>query len=261
MKFGAMNNPLKPILEQIDRISKLGVDFIEISIDAPEATAEKLISQKDAILEKLSKSNLELMFHLPTFVQTAHLSKNIRDASQNEVLRAIEIVKEFEAKKATIHPNYITGLGKRAKNRTRELGLEFLKKAYAKAEELGIILCVENMLPSSGMYIEPDEFKEIFEKFPNMKFMLDTGHANVYTDRNRSVKFIEMFGSRLGHIHVHDNSGSGDEHLPIGCGNINFEEIIKTLKKVGYDDTITLEIFTDDEYFKLSLQRFKQMWK
>jgi len=262
MKFGAMNNPLKPILEEIDRISKLGVDFIELTVDAPEATAEKLSSQKDAILERISKYNLELMFHLPTFVQTAHLSENIRNASQNEVLKAIELAKEFGVKKATIHPCYATELGHQVKDKVRELGLEYLEKAYKKAEELGINLCIENMIPNTGIYIEPDEFKEIFEKFKNMKFMLDIGHANIKTEKNRSFKFIEMFGNRLAHIHVSDNSGKEDEHLPIGCGKIDFEDVMKTLKKLGYNSTITLEIFVpDNDYFKLSLQKLKEMLK
>jgi len=35
MKYGAMNFPVKPVLEEIQRISDLGFDYVELALDPP----------------------------------------------------------------------------------------------------------------------------------------------------------------------------------------------------------------------------------
>jgi hypothetical protein len=47
MKYGAMNLPTKPIVDEIDSIGKLGFDYIELTIDAPESTPEKIVYNSD----------------------------------------------------------------------------------------------------------------------------------------------------------------------------------------------------------------------
>jgi len=89
---------------------------------------------------------------------------------------------------------------------------------------------------------------------------LDTGHANI--GGRRSLDFIEKFGSRIGHLHISDNLGKRDDHLAIGSGVIDFLKIIGALKQCGYDDTATLEIFSDDrQELKKSRNRFDEMLK
>ncbi len=53
-------------------------------------------------------------------------------------------------------------------------------------------------------------------------------------------------GKRIKHLHVSDNGGKRDDHLPVGKGNIDFAELVRELKGIGYADTVTLEIFTED---------------
>lgn len=95
-----------------------------------------------------------------------------------------------------------------------------------------------------------------------MKLLLDIGHANVMTKENISLKFIKLFKKKIGHIHVSDNSGKEDDHLPLGCGKIKFDKIFSALKRTGYDETMTLEVFPEDRnYILLSLQKAKELWK
>ena len=76
---------------------------------------------------------------------------------------------------------------------------------------------------------------------------LDTGHANIGNPGGRRIlEFIEKFGHRIGHLHVSDNFGERDDHIPLGAGNIDFVKIVSELKQCGYDDTATFEIFSED---------------
>ena len=73
--------------------------------------------------------------------------------------------------------------------------------------------------------------------------------------------YISMFSEKLVHVHVSDNHGKGDEHLPLGHGSINFKEVVKMLKKVEYDRTITFEVFGENRiYAKNSMEYFKELW-
>ena len=79
-------------------------------------------------------------------------------------------------------------------------------------------------------------------------------------DAERALKFINCFRGRLGHVHISDNSGKRDDHLPVGEGNFDFKRFVSELKKSGYDNTITLEIFTDNRAdLVLSRQRVSDL--
>lgn len=60
---------------------------------------------------------------------------------------------------------------------------------------------------------------------------------------NYVKKFLSAFQDRITHVHLHDNHGKRDEHLPLGKGSVDFEYIAKTLRKIKYSDTITFETF------------------
>ena len=40
MKLGAMNNPRINLMKEIERIAGLGMDFIDLTIEAPAATPD-----------------------------------------------------------------------------------------------------------------------------------------------------------------------------------------------------------------------------
>ncbi len=255
-----MNSPVKPIIEEIKFIGKSGFDFIELTMDAP-LTAKKLLRNKKEVLKVLKSHKLGIVGHAPSYVLTADISEGIRKVSQKEVLDSLDLANDFGIKKFVVHPSYISGLGVYRRKQMEKIGYDFLAKVYEKAIEFGITLCLENMGPQARWLFKPEEFKPILNDFKELKIIIDTGHANL-TGRNTCLEFIKMFGKRIGHFHAADNLGYKDDHLPIGCGIIDFEKIFSALKKTGYDDTITLEVFTKDkDYVVFSLKKAKELWK
>ena len=55
--------------------------------------------------------------------------------------------------------------------------------------------------------------------------------------------FIDEFGPKIKHVHVSDNEGEVDSHLPIGEGTISWEESIGALKNIGFDGWIVIESY------------------
>jgi len=247
MKYGAMNNPLNSILSEIEIISGMGFDYLELTMDSPGAHYSIIKQDQKEIRKSLESHNMGLVCHLPTFVYIADLTESIRRVSLEETLLSVETAKEIGAEKVVLHPGIISGMGMFAVDIARKYAFESLEIIVNRAEKLGVKLCLENMPPRFKTFFRADEFEEIFKIFPSLHMTLDIGHANIDCKvENRGLEFIQKLKSRLSHIHISDNNGKKDEHLSIGQGNINFQEITSVLIKQGYKNTITFEIFTEN---------------
>jgi sugar phosphate isomerase/epimerase len=261
MLYGAMNSPVKPLLEEIASIGEMGFSFVELTMDAPQAHYTVVDAQTDAVLEILGHFDLGLVCHLPTFVSTADLTERIRRASVEEVMFSLEVAAVLQPLKVVLHPSYIRGLGPMVRETAESYALESLEAVVEKAHGLGLCLCLENMFPEARWLVDPEEFVGILAKLPTLNLTLDTGHANIQDGQGtRCLRFIEMFPDRIGHVHASDNFGREDSHLPIGAGSVNFQAITKALRTVGYNDTVTLEVFSRDrDYLKISREKFMEM--
>jgi sugar phosphate isomerase/epimerase len=263
MLYGVMNFPIRPVLKELEAISGLGFDYLELAMDPPQAHYRMIHQQKEVLLKALDRYKMGLVCHLPTFVSTADLTDSLREASLNEVLESLEVAAELRALKVVLHPSIIMGLSVFVMDKARQYALKSLEATVEKADQLGLCLCIENMFPQSHSLVDPEDFVEIFERFPTLKLTLDTGHAHIQSKSDKkTLDFIEMFSDRIGHVHANDNFGRRDDHLPIGAGTIDFPKIMKALKAIGYDDTVTLEVFSKDrDYLRISRDKLAAMLK
>ena len=247
MKYGAMNFPVKPVLEEIQKISDLGFDYVELALDPPCAHWKAIRSMEKELTAALARLRLDIVCHLPTFVYTADLCPAIRTASLNEMIHSLDTAAGLCAKKAVLHPSMISGLGPFVMETARALALESLHLIAEKAASLDITLCLENMFPRYLSCFEPNHFKDIFKVFPSLKMCLDTGHANIDDPGQKKLfKFLRKFPDKISHIHMSDNHGKKDNHLGVGQGAIDFKKLVKQMTDAGFDGTITLEVFSEN---------------
>ncbi|MBA2882479.1 sugar phosphate isomerase/epimerase [Desulfosalsimonas propionicica] len=204
---------------------------------------------------------MELACHLPTFVPTADLTDTIREASIRETLHAMHMAAEPGAIKAVLRPSFIQGLGALMPDLTKKRAMDTMCRLLGEAEKLRLIVCVENLFPRSLSLVRPEDFDAVFNAFPNAQLTLDTCHAHIQSETERILVFIKRFASRIGHVHASDNRGRDDDHLPIGAGTIDFAEVVKAFKQIGYNKTITLEVFAKDrDYLRISRDKLREIF-
>lgn len=262
MQYGAMNFPVKPVLTEIDRIANLDFDYLELAMDPPMAHHASLYAARTDIRQALNDSGLDLICHLPTFVSIADLTESIRRASVEEMEHSLQAAAALDASKVVLHPGAIRGMGHFVEDEARSYGLQSLDVIIRLAAELALPLCIENMFPGYGAYYEADEYAVLFERYPDLRMTLDSGHAHIgAADGSRLRRFMQHFGHRVDHVHISDNSGRADEHLPPGMGSIDFQWLVKSLKSIGFDATVTFEVFTGNPTdLESSLSRFRRWW-
>jgi sugar phosphate isomerase/epimerase len=88
-------------------------------------------------------------------------------------------------------------------------------------------------------------------------FCFDTGHFNVFSCVPLNVSLTEM-GKYLGHLHIHNNFGGIDQHLPVGSGTFPFIELFQSLRAMKAHPSIALEAHSQDDLWQ-SLVNIKKM--
>ena len=138
-----------------------------------------------------------------------------------------------------IHPCYFCPPALR--NSLVELNIEALKPIIDMARTYELTVVFENY---KAPFDRVDTFELLTQEVSGLAVHLDFGHANIGRD-NHEV-FCRQLGNNIGHVHFSDNRSTGDHHMPLGVGNIDWTNAVNSLKATGYDGTITLEVFCDN---------------
>lgn len=245
MTIGLMNNPTHDPITEIEKIYKSNFQFVDYTYEPP--LADKI--DPSVIRQKLADYGLTITGHTDPHLPAIYPNERIHALTLKELQHAIVFFNEVGAKKITLHP-YDTRINISLAEKV-EQNKKIIRKLLPSCEEKNLTLMMEN---SVYPFDSPHFYLDLLQEFPDLKFHLDIGHCNIRHDPVELIdKYFYHFGDRIQHLHMHDNNGERDEHLTLGCGNIDWLSVVKLIKKYHYDGTITLEIFCQrDEYKDIS---------
>jgi len=235
-----------------------GFDGFELAIEYPSSTPVHIIARKKELVDVLSSGNLVRLAHVPTFVDISNFYDELREASVSVTLKAMDAAYAIEAEVVVVHPGFRFPLTPREVSFKNTV--QSLSKLLGVAEEYGFTLGVENLppgvLPGADYFSRVEEFKELVSQLDSKKLMftLDIAHASIKPS-DPPLSFIEELYGRIIHVHVSDNLGSRDDHLPLGVGRIDYKTPLETLRRKGYSGTVTLEVFTPEKDYLVASKR------
>jgi sugar phosphate isomerase/epimerase len=107
---------------------------------------------------------------------------------------------------------------------------------YAQTRHVQIAL--ENLYYPKNNFLT---LQQIFKLYPSpfLGLCYDSGHGNILED---GVLWLEKLKDRLLAVHLNDNHGKKDEHLPIYHGTVNWSGVARILSQSSYRSPLTLEI-------------------
>jgi len=126
--------------------------------------------------------------------------------------------------------------------------IEFWPEFIDDARKAGQLLLLENLYED-----RPEILLETIRRIgsDSMKVCLDVGHVNLYS-QVPAVRWIEVLGSNLACLHLNDNNGETDEHLPPGEGTVDYPGLFAALARFADPPDLALEV-ESDEHFTQSL--------
>lgn len=255
MLIGAMNHPSNSICSEIARLARLGFDLIDLTLEPPEAAYWTV--DVPAVREMLHAHKLDVVGHTAYYLPIASPFETLRKAAVGELLRCAEVFSRIGVEWMNVHPDTHCPMHTRAF--LVEQNVRSLQELVEGAAPYGVRIMIENV-PRG--FNTPEELSSLLDPIPSLGLHLDIGHANLLTQVNTTPHILEHLGSRLAHVHLHDNRGGLDDlHLPLGAGTMPWVDLLTRLKAFGYDGGITLEVFTKDQrYLGMSRERLIEAW-
>ncbi len=255
MLIGTMNHPGRDVIEEIRWMAALGLEFVDLTLEPPRASSANI--DVDEVRGALEQHKLPVVGHTAFYLPLASAIEELRQAALAELRRCMRIFAEFGAVWMNIHPDRFTPFHDRPFYIRRNI--ESLRELLPEAQKYGIGLMVENL---PGEFNNAAQMGEILDAVPELGLHLDFGHANLGVAQNTAREILAAYGDRLRHVHLHDNKGGlEDLHLPLGAGNLDLPDVVQALKQVGYDGTVTLEVFSPNRhYLTYSRDLFRGLW-
>jgi sugar phosphate isomerase/epimerase len=246
--------------DAIKGVAEVGADYIEIICDLPHFMPDFDLAELKKLKELLDSCKLGVSIH-STFwdLNPASHYSEIRKLATKYIKKSIDACGILGGKIVVIHPGRcpvtefepLAEMGKRWYR-------ESIEECMRHANEMGITLTLENL--DGGIrypYSTAREIKALTREFDGLGLTLDIGHAYVgekqtgtNSPEQEIASTIRDVGDLLTHIHIHDNRGTFDEHLPPGEGNIDFKPILRALKDVGYDGIWVAEVWGPKDPFE-----------
>lgn len=259
MKIGVMNHPARDPVGEIEWIGSQGFDFVDFTLEPPAADPDRI--DPDAVRAALDRHHLGVVAHTAWFLPLASPFAGLREASLAEFRRSLKAAHRIGAEVMNVHyskpPSFFS------KEQAIGWHVEVLSRLCQEAAGVGVTIVLEHV-PAGGSE-QLETIAAIMQRVPLLRFHLDSGHAKLERGYNRWDDYLDRLGSKLLHVHLSDNDGTADQHLPLGAtrGNTtNWPQQLKKLKAAGYDGTMTLEVFAPHrEYLLLSRDLLRTWWK
>jgi len=211
------------------------------------------------LVEEIRHHNLHIEYIHAPFYRVCELweeDSQIADDVINELKECILFAHQIKVDKVVAHV-YI-GFDKHSPS---SIGVKRFEEVLDFAKEYNINICFEN--------VEGEEYleyltKEVYSKYDNAGFCLDTGHEMCY---NRSKDQLALYGNKLLCTHINDNLGVTKENITFlddlhyipGDGKLDIENLINRLNKCNYQGNVTFELKITHQFDTEIYEKYRTM--
>lgn len=243
-------------LERLKLAKELGYDFVEMSIDESDERLKRLDwSPKE--IAKVHQAIVETGVGVYSICLSGHRRFPFGSEDSSKRKKSLEIMQKAVnlASKLGVRNVQLAGYDVYYEDKTdssREFFIENLKKAVDMAAAKQVMLSIEIM---------DDPFINSLTKFKQIKKQITSPWLQVYPDignlsawpKNNSGYELELGIDHIVAIHLKDTINVSDsfpgkfKEVPWGEGDVDFLGNLKTLKRLGYEGTFLMEMWSETE--------------
>ena len=186
----------------------------------------------------LSQEGLRCTLHAPfNDMLPGATDRYVLQATREKLRHCFDLIEILKPCSVVCHLGYLDCVHSYNLDGWLANSLETWEKLLLVAENQATPVMFENTYETG-----PRIHKKILEALdsPYARFCLDVGHLLAFAGTPWQ-EWLDCLAGWLGQIHLHDNHGSKDEHLPIGGGKFDFAGLFSYLKLRDIEPLITLE--------------------
>lgn len=221
----------------------------EISFDV-----EELLNLEAKEVEKIGlifkERGIRIISHAP-YMGLSFGSVSYADLSHSRIVlsKLIETGNLLGSEKFVFH--MLLPGSKNDKQKWLDEALESIKMISDSVPD-DVQICFENVFEQNREVF--DSFYLEFAKVSNKVYRcFDIAHAFIMLGHDGIIDWFRNIDLKeITHLHLHDNHGRIDEHLPLGMGLVDFPALFTIFEKHQLNPTVTLENF-DKESLDISL--------
>jgi sugar phosphate isomerase/epimerase len=244
----------EPFSKMLKRLAKLDVQLVEVMDEGLHELNSKRVAKLNAIAKA---KGIRYTVHAPfADINIASPSKPMLNASIKRLEQSMDYASDLNAQLWVFHPGAKTGISSFYPGADWKQNVKSICKLHETAEKHGLNTAIENLPEKYGFIMRnPEDFKKFYKEtgLADVGIALDVGHANL---ENQTINFLRKLPDKIVHLHISDNMGENDQHLGIGYGKIDWQQLAETLREIVYDKTIVLETV---EHLEESLQKLRQL--
>jgi len=228
----------------------------EIGLDweALEGYSKKEVTN---IYEKIKQRGLSVTLHGPfEDLSPGSADPDVRALTRRRFEELLAFVPLLKPKTVVCHAGYDERRYWYHRERWIERSLETWLWLGEKLKNEGAALMLENVYEKT-----PDDILVLLQSLEptGTGFCLDTGHQAVFGQVSLH-QWVDTLGPYLGEVHLHDNNQLKDEHLALGEGSIDFQDIFVRLKNLSQrPPVVTLEPHYEEHLWP-SLRYLARIW-
>jgi sugar phosphate isomerase/epimerase len=228
----------------------------EIGIDAPALERFSLQDFAD-VAEVLHRHGLTVTLHAP-FVDLSAGSTDpaIRSVTRRRFEQILQLIPVFRPRTVVAHAGYDWQRYEYFRTTWMDNSAAFWVEVAEGLARAGSRLMLENVYEHG-----PGELRELFERLKPCKvgWCLDCGHLTAF-GRAPLEEWLHVLGPFIGQLHLHDNRGKKDDHLPLGEGVIDFSRLFAYLKAEHPRPPVTTLEIHRAEGLRASLAYLERLW-
>ena len=220
----------------IDLVLSLGL-APEVAIKGPEL--DQLVPQRlERVAATFAEHGLRPTVHAPFFdLNPGALDPLVRSITLQRLSQALAFAAAINARLMVIHPGYDRWKYGGLDHLWVEQSLRFWPPLLERAARQQCILALENIFEE-----EPRTLATLLDEIdsPWLGHCFDVGHWNLFC-KTPLDNWFELLGRHTRHIHLHDNRGTADDHLPVDQGQIDFTALFRHIYALQNPPSLTLE--------------------
>ena len=252
MKFAICNEIYQgwSLEDTFAHAARVGYDGVEIApFTLANAVTEISPIERQRIRDLAARSKIEIvglhwLLVKPEGLYLNHTDATIRSRTANYFVELVDCCADLGGKIMVVgspkQRNVLEGV---SRQQAWDWTANTFTDAVKRAEDRGVTICFEPLSPAETNFVNTAaEAIQFVKPFNSAAFKIILDVKAMCSEQKPIPQIIRESWPHFAHFHANDKNLKGP-----GCGDVDFKPIAATLREVGYNGYVSVEVFKFEE--------------